>query len=182
MYFLVPRRNLTHLLKISREFRLFTSPGLKTLIIPSNRSLFPRRTSVRWLRLNSQQSKPPSLLEPPKPVGYKSPRRPPWISGMAAFVAFSTGISLAIAYYLSRVAKPTEVSYRVFEELLARGEVRSIQVSQSRKYALVRLHSPQMVDGKAVFVSFIANFCIFLNERDHIYRSGLFVRLSLSLY
>lgn len=84
-----------------------------------------------------------------------NPRRPSKKLGLLAFLAFSTGLSVSIVYYLYKLAKPVEVSWRVFEDLLARGEVQSIQVSQSREMAIVVLQSPQYVDGKPVFVSFI---------------------------
>ncbi|VDM32001.1 unnamed protein product [Hydatigera taeniaeformis] len=119
-----------------------TATGVR-LIYPCQ----PRQTStnVRWLGQDSKSALP-------KAEEGAGSRRPPKKMFIAPFIAFSAGLSLAIAYYIYRVAKPVEVSWRVFEELLSRGEVRSVQVSQSRKRALILLQSAQIVDGKAVFV------------------------------
>ncbi|VDL95032.1 unnamed protein product [Schistocephalus solidus] len=73
-------------------------------------------------------------------------------SGVFWFIFFSSGFTAALAFYIYRVTKPIEVSWRVFSELLARGEVRNIQISQTRSQASVLLHSAQHIDGKIVFV------------------------------
>ncbi|KAL7056419.1 hypothetical protein AAHC03_020798 [Spirometra sp. Aus1] len=78
------------------------------------------------------------------------PQRPPW--GVFWFLFFSSGFTVAVTYYIYRMTSPMEVSWRVFSELLARGEVRNIQISQTRSRASVLLHSAQHIDGKVVFV------------------------------
>ncbi|KAL5967654.1 Paraplegin [Taenia solium] len=140
---------------IRRTFvQLMRSPG-RFLTLASNSTGTFHRVYPRQFRLVSTQVRrvgQDSKSSPPKGDEGMNPRRSPKRMFIVPFMAFSAGLSLAIAYYLYRVAKPVEVSWRVFEEFLSRGEVRSIQVSQSRKRALVLLQSAQYVDGSAVFV------------------------------
>ncbi|VDL62585.1 unnamed protein product [Hymenolepis diminuta] len=156
MLFPIIRRNLICLARIPGGVRLFSTNTTRQFSLTPVRSFLPRRKPIRWLRKETKSLKTPkvsdSTPQPQKPSGDINSSRPPWLSGLAVFIAFSTGLSVAIAYYFSRIARPTEVSYRVFEELLARGEVRSIKVSQSRELALVLLHSPQVIDGRGLFV------------------------------
>nr|CDS31080.2 paraplegin [Hymenolepis microstoma] len=150
------RHNLFRLAQFSGGIRLLSKTTARRFSLNVVRSFLPLKAPVRWLRKDAKPHKPPkeSGAAPPsqKPGGNGNSNRHPWLSGMAVFITFSTGLSIAITYYFSRVAKPTEVSYKVFEELLARGEVRSIKVSQTHNAALVLLHSPQMIEGRGVFV------------------------------
>ncbi|VDO03719.1 unnamed protein product [Rodentolepis nana] len=155
MLFPIIGHNLIRLGQFSGGLRLLSKATSRQFSLNVVRSLFPQRAPVRWLRKDTKSFKPKESDPAPqsqKPNGNGNSSRHPWLPGMAIFFAFSTGLSIAITYYFSRIAKPTEVSYRVFEELLARGEVRSIKVSQSRDVALILLHSPQMIDGRGVFV------------------------------
>lgn len=157
MLFPIIRRNLICLTRIPGGIRLFSTNTTRQFSLTPVRSFLPRKKPILWLRRETRSPKTPkapdSTPQPQKPSGNINSSRPPWLSGLAIFITFSTGLSVAIAYYFSRIARPTEVSYRVFEELLARGEVRSIRVSQSRELALVLLHSPQVIDGRGLFVS-----------------------------
>lgn len=139
------RRTFVQLLRSPGRFFTLTSNSSGTFYLTYPRQFRPINTQVRRVGQDSESSLPKG------DEGMNS-HRPPKKMFIAPFIAFSAGLSLAIAYYLYRVAKPVEVSWRVFEEFLSRGEVRSIQVSQSRKRALVLLQSAQYVDGNAVFV------------------------------
>ncbi|KAH9278656.1 Paraplegin [Echinococcus granulosus] len=138
------RRTFVRLIH-SRWFPTPASSNTEPLHLFYSRNFRQFKTPSRWFR---QDSKP----SPSKVDEEMDPRRPPKRMPMAPFIAFSAGLSIAIAYYLYKVSKPVEVSWRVFEEFLSRGEVRSIQVSQTRGRALVLLQSAQFVDGNAVFI------------------------------
>ncbi|VDK40214.1 unnamed protein product [Taenia asiatica] len=132
------RRTFVQLMRLPGRFLTFTSNSTGTFHLVHPRQFRLVGTQVRRAGQDSKSS-------PPRDDEGMNPRRSPKRLFIAPFIAFSSGLSLAIAYYLYRVAKPVEVSWRVLEEFLSRGEVRSIQVSQSRERALVLLQSAQYV-------------------------------------
>lgn len=138
--------------KISHRCPSFLSLSMRFSKFPQIK--FPQQPRALFSQkpCRNSPSESPQNKVPHGPNGgsHQPPRTP--FKGIAAFMAISTGISLAFVYYVSQMSKATEVSSKVLEDLLARGEVRSISVSQGREMALILLHSAQFVDGKPVYV------------------------------
>lgn len=123
------------------------------LVLSPLNSRYAARSSEKRGKNGNRQEAPPNQ-ENKAPYGRETAGGPPKnMRGFAALMAISTGLSIGLWYYLYQVTIPVEVNWSDFEEILARGEVRKITVSQEGSRALVYLQSGQHIKGKVVFVS-----------------------------